>query len=200
MLTLISHLKSLETRYYSNFQWKFDQGKEDLSNLVRVGGQSELSEFELSRFYSNTLSKVQTLHSWLQKKSFFNQFVLLLLIISRDLSKTVFYRTSHWTLHTVRHQCPLLFFIKSQCCLIFNIQKKETPLGISSMTSQKWLFSSKRGSELLLEYFKIMIFFFDSCDTCTILFERISKLWFSRLLVVLIQGMPMQVVWYQKRI
>ena len=71
--------------YQTKFKGNFDQGKE---NLARVRAEFELSEFELSRFYCNTLSTVQTLHSWLKK--FFSMFVLLLLYseTSRKLSFT----------------------------------------------------------------------------------------------------------------
>ena len=41
--------------YWGNFQWNFEQGKE---NLVRVSREVELSAFELSRFYSGTSAAV----------------------------------------------------------------------------------------------------------------------------------------------
>ena len=42
---------SENSSYRGKFQWNFDQGKE---KLVRVSGESESSEFELSGFYCST--------------------------------------------------------------------------------------------------------------------------------------------------
>ena len=53
--TLKGNKKQFESEGNSSsqgkFQWNFDQGKE---NSVRVSGEFELSEFELSRFYCGT--------------------------------------------------------------------------------------------------------------------------------------------------
>ena len=44
-------LVSENSSYRGKFQWNFDQGKE---KLVRVSGESESPEFELSGFYCST--------------------------------------------------------------------------------------------------------------------------------------------------